>query len=184
MNKAHVLLGACNGKLYSFRSTAGAWQSVELGSVDTTGNVHIFGFSEKAYVLANNQYKVWDGTTLSDVAGYVQLVRISAPPSGGGEDMENINRLNGKRRMWFSPDGEATVFQLPEKGQYLSSVDSVVSLAGETLPNYTVSTENGTVTFVTAPAESTNSIEISWTMSVDYRQQVTAMKFSELYNST
>ena len=184
VNKVRVLLGACNGKLYSFRSASGAWQSVELGSVDTTGNVHIFGFSEKAYVLANSQYKVWDGTTFADVEGYVPLVRISAPPSGGGEDMENINRLNGKRRMWFSPDGEATVFQLPEKGQYLSSVDSVTSLAGETLPNYTVSTENGTVTFGTAPAEGTNSIEIAWTMSVNYRQQVTAMKFSELYNST
>jgi len=184
VNKVHMLLGACNGKLYSYISAAGEWQTVELGSVSTTGSVHIFGFGGKAYILANNQYKVWNGTTLSDVVGYIPLVMISAPPAGGGESLEAINRLNGKRRMWFSPDGTATVFQLPEKGQYMTSIDSVTSLSGGTLPTYTVSTDNGTVTFTEAPARGTNSIEVSWTMSTNYRQQVTNMKYSELYNDT
>lgn len=185
VNRLHVLLGACDGKLYSFHSTAGEWQSEEIGSINTAGNVHIFGFSNKAYILAQNEYKVWDGTTLEEVEGYIPLVRISAVPSGGGEDMENINRLTGKRRMWFSPDGEATVFVLPEKGQHMASIDSVTNLADNSLmTGYTVSTADGTVTFNSPPARGTNSIEIAWTMDVNYRQQVTAMKFSELYNST
>ena len=185
VNSVHVLLGACGGKLYSFRSATGEWQNVEIGAVSTTGNVHIFGFAGNAYILAQNEYKVWDGTTLSTVEGYVPLVRISAPPAGGGEDMENINRLTGKRRMWFSPDGEAATFYLPEKGQHMVSIDSVKDLAtGELLAGYTTSTAAGSVTFSAPPAKGTNSIEIAWTMDTNFRQQVTAMEHSELYNST
>lgn len=185
VDEKRVLLGACNGKLYSFRSFAGEWQKAVLGDINTSGHVHIFGFSGNAYILAQNEYKVWDGTELKEVEGYVPLVRISAIPSGGGEDMENVNRLTGKRRMWFSPDGEATTFVLPEKGSHMKSIDSVIDLKTSTeMTGYTVSTADGTVTFDTPPAKATNSIEIAWTMDVNYRQQVTAMKFSELYNST
>lgn len=64
VNKIHVLLGACDGKLYSFRSNAGEWQSVELGSVDTTGGVHIFGFSEKRTSLQTTNTRCGTGRRL------------------------------------------------------------------------------------------------------------------------
>lgn len=183
VNREEVVIGACDGKLYSFLSPAGEWQSVELGSVNTAGDVHLFGFSEKLYILTLNEYKEWDGTNLSDVIGYRPLVRISAPPEGGGDDLENINRLNGQRRMWFSPDGEGAVFTLPEKS--LSSIDYVKNTAtGAAITDWTGSTTDGTVTFEEAPAEGVNSIEIGWTVTVSYRQQVTNMRFSEFYNAS
>lgn len=178
-----VLLGACDGKLYSLMSAGGEWQKVELGSVDTSGDVRIFGFSDAAYILSATEYKVWDGTTLANVEGYIPLVTVSVPPAGGGTELENINRLNGKRRSWFSPDGTSMEFVLPEKG--MTSIDSVINTAtGQAITGYTADTANGKVTFSSAPAAGVNAIEISWTMPTSFRSQVIGMRFSELYNST
>lgn len=66
---------------------------VALGDIDTSKNVHMFGFSGIVYMLNGSQYKQWDGTTFQDVHGYRPLVRVSVPPAGGGEKMEEINRL-------------------------------------------------------------------------------------------
>jgi len=185
VNETKVLLGACDGKLYSLYSAAGEFQKVEIGSITTTGHVHIFGFSGKAYIITNAEYKVWDGTTLSEVTGYIPVVSITTAPSGGGTALENINRLNGSRRVWYSATGTDTVYQLPEKS--LGSVDQVKNLDTDSVfpaTDYTVNLTNGTVTFNTAPTAGTNNIEITYAMTGTYRSQVLAMKYSELYNST
>lgn len=179
-----VLLGACDGHLYNFYNSTGEFDKIELGAITTTGQVHIFGFGGNAYILTDFEYKVWNGTTLSEVDGYIPVVVITAAPSGGGEKFENINRLTGSRRIWYSADGTAT-YQLPEKG--IASVTEVRNLDTDTvIPStaYTVNAGNGTVTFTTAPTAGTNNIEITYVMPVSFRSQVLAMKYSENYNST
>jgi hypothetical protein len=92
--------------------------------------------------------------------------------------------LNGQRRVWFSPASSATTFQLPEKS--LANIDYVKNLttgATYTLTtDYTVSTTNGTVTFVTAPATGTNTVEVGYTVSTTLRSQIVTMTLSEYYN--
>lgn len=118
------LLAACDGKLWRlWDAENGAFIREALGDIDTSKNVHMFGFSNIVYMLNGSQYKQWDGTTLQDVHGYRPLVRVSVPPAGGGETKEEVNRLCGERRLWISPDGETATFALPEKG--LVSVDYV-----------------------------------------------------------
>ena len=100
------LLAACDGKLWKlYDDTTGEFVRVALGDIDTSKNVHMFGFSGIVYMLNGSQYKQWDGTTFQDVHGYRPLVRVSVPPVGGGEKMEEINRLCGERRLWISPEG-------------------------------------------------------------------------------
>lgn len=180
------LLAACDGKLWRlWDAENGTFIREALGDIDTSKNVHMFGFSNIVYMLNGSQYKQWDGTTLQDVHGYRPLVRISVPPAGGGETTEEVNRLCGERRIWISPDGEAAEFALPEKG--LVSVDYVKSFAtGENLEAsaYTVDLTEGRVTFASAPAKAVNAYEIGYTMPNPFRGQVTAMRYSELYNST
>lgn len=185
VNSVRVLLTACNGKLYNLYSTTGEFLKTEIGSADTTGNVHIFGFGGKAYILTRTEYKAWDGTTLSTVEGYVPLVTVSVPPAGGGDEMENINRLTGKRRCWFSPDGTATAFQLPEKNIY-AIIHVKNNVTGAVIPStdYTSDLQNGVITFNDAPQEAVNSIEVCWDVNTSYRNQIYAMRFSELFNST
>lgn len=180
------LLAACDGKLWRlWDAENGAFIREALGDIDTSKNVHMFGFSNIVYMLNGSQYKQWDGTTLQDVHGYRPLVRVSVPPAGGGETMEEVNRLCGERRLWISPDGEAATFALPEKG--LVSVDYVKDLKTNLnleASAYTYDLAKGTVTFTEAPGKAVNSYEIGYTMPNPFRSQVTNMRYSELYNST
>lgn len=186
VNGREELLAACDGKLWRlWDATSGEYIRTAIGDIDTSRNVHFFGFSNIVYMLNGSQYKQWDGTTLADVHGYRPMVRVSVPPAGGGESLENVNRLCGERRLMISPDGEAATFALPEKG--LASVDYVKNTAtNENIASseYTYDLTNGTVTFTAAPAKSVNSYEIGYTMPNPFRSQVTSMRYSELYNST
>jgi hypothetical protein len=120
---------------------------------------------------------------LIDVVGYRPLVSVASPPAGGGTLLEQVNKLNGLRRMWFSPASSATLYQLPDTN--IVSVDYVKNLTTDTIistDDYTVSLANGTVTFDTAPADGTNTIEIGWTVSDADRATVLGMKYAEQYN--
>lgn len=187
VSEREVVLAACGGKLYSIWDEETAeFTATELGEIDCTNNVHIFGFSDIAYILNGVEYMQWDGTELKTVAGYRPLVSLSVPPAGGGETMEEVNRLCGTRRLWISPDGEATTFVLPEKNlkslDYVKSFATGANLTPET--DYTFDLAAGTVSFTSVPAKSVNSYEIGWTVESALRSQVTAMRYSELYNST
>ena len=184
INGHEYLLGASDGKLYKlWDDTQDDLSATEIGSVNTDDDVHIFGFSDIAYIMDGHSYKQYDGTTLSDVVGYRPLVTISVPPAGGGETLENVNRLNGMRRMWISTTGTDATYVLPEKN--ITSIDYVKNLAtGENLPatDYTVDLTVASVTFNTAPAQATNGYEIGWTVPTTFRSQVTALRYSELYS--
>lgn len=146
------------------------------------GEVSFFGFGGKVYLLGGGEYKSWDGgtdTAFATVDGYVPLIQTATTPKGEGTLVEPVNRLTGKRRVQFSPDGTATVFQLPEKG--INEVSSVKS-GGEPVTNCTMDLENGTVTFTAAPAAGTNTVEIEYRKGDGARSEVTGMKYSELFN--
>lgn len=177
VNGTEYVLAACDGKLWKLYD--GEWKKEEIGDVDTTQTVRIFGFSGSAYILDGKKYRQWDGAAYGEVTGYVPLVLVSALPSGSGTELEQINKLSDKRRAQYSPDGAATVFQLPETG--LVSVDSVRKNA-QTVTGWTADAEKGTVTFAAAPEAGTNTIEITYSTGISFRSQVEAMRFSELYN--
>lgn len=179
------VLACCNGKAYVvFDGFTGEFTSREIGSVATDRKVHIFGFNEKAYFLDGSKYLEWDGTNpITEVVGYVPIISVSTAPSGGGTEYEQVNKLTGKRRVWFSPDGTATELQLPEKG--LASINAVTNRAtGEAMTGWTANLADGKVVFGTAPASGSNTIEVTYTVSDTFRSQVEAMRFSELFNGT
>ena len=179
-----VLCAACNGYLWQLsRGEDGSWSKTACGTIDTDEDVFMFGFSDSLYLLNGSQYRVWNGTALTDVGGYRPLVAVSVPPEGGGTTLEQINKMTGARRVRVSPDGTATVFHLPE--QNLASVDYVQYVAsGTDITSYDVSLTDGTVTIAPAPAEGTNSIEIGYSMAEDTAAEIRAMRYAELYNGS
>ncbi|NLO50907.1 MAG: hypothetical protein GX103_07080, partial [Bacteroidales bacterium] len=175
------IVAAANGNLWSLTEEDGVWTKSNIGAIDTENPVHFFGYDENLYMLNGDDYKVWDGETFKSVVGYRPLVSVSNTPSGGGTALEQVNKLNGLRRAWFSPDGEATVFQLPETG--ISSVDYVKYRANDTEIDFTANTATGEVTVTgSTPANGTNTIEIGWTVSDTDKDTVTGMMFSEIYS--
>lgn len=179
-----VLCAACNGYLWQLsRGEDGSWSKTACGTIDTDEDVFMFGFSGNLYLLNGSQYRVWNGTALTDVGGYRPLVAVSVPPAGGGTALEQINKMTGARRVRVSPDGTATVFQLPE--QNLASVDYVQYVAsGTDITSYDVSLTDGTVTIAPAPAEGTNSIEIGYSVTEDTHDEILGMRYAELYNGS
>jgi len=182
VNGIEYIVAAANGTLWSLTvDSNGVWEKTSIGTVATTnGDVHMFGFNKKLYILDGTQYWAWDGTTLSVVTGYRPLVSISNTPTGGGALLEQVNKLNGTRRARFSPNGTATTYQLPETG--IASVDYVKMTSNGSAVAYTANLSTGVVTTTSALVSGTNSIEIGWTASSSYRSQVIAMKFSETFN--
>lgn len=174
------VLAACDGKLWKL-CTDGVWAKAEIGAVDTAGTVHVFGFGGIAYILDGSKYRQWDGSTYAEVDGYVPIVSVTTAPAGGGQEYEQVNKLSANRKVWFSPDGTSTVFQLPETD--LDSIDHVVDRAtGNDITPSGTDLANGTVTITPAPAAGSDTIEIEYAVKTDFRAQVEAMRFSELYN--
>lgn len=173
------ILASFGGHIWDIDTKNGA--AKDKGSAPM-GEVSFFGFGGKVYLLGGGEYKSWDGgtdTAFATVEGYVPLIQTATTPKGEGTLVENVNRLTGKRRVQFSPDGTATVFQLPEKA--INEVSSVKS-GGEPVTNCTMDLENGTVTFPTAPAAGTNTVEIEYRKGDGARSKVTGMKYSEIFN--
>lgn len=178
-------LCACDGKLWDVGNGR-----TEIGNVDTSSTVHIFGFSNKAYVMDGAKYREIERKyvagewvlVMAEPEGYVPIITIATPPAGGGTEYQSINKLNAKRRVWFSGDGSSTTYKLPETG--LTSIDKVLDRTTNTeiTTGVTKDTVNGTVTITPAPAVGTNNIEISYTAPEDARSEVEAMRFSELFN--
>ena len=172
----------CHDTLYSLWNGS-EWHTTAIGSVGPTDRPSMFGFSDKLYILTGNAYMVYDGTSLSTVVGYIPLVAVTVPPAGGGELLEQVNKLTAKRRVWLSPDGTATTFTLPEKG--LASIDGATLTAdGTSVAIASSSTTDGTVTFAQAPAVGMNTIEVTYTASADFRSEINAMHYSETYNGS
>jgi len=154
-----------------------------VGSLGTTDRPCLFGFADRLYILTGSAYYRWDGTTLAEVDGYIPLVAVAVTPSGGGELLEQVNKLTPKRKCWLSPDGEAVTFQLPEKG--IRSVDSVTLTSdGSAVTGWTADEAAGTVTFGSAPTAGTSTLEVAWTASADDRGRVLGMHFAEFYNGS
>jgi hypothetical protein len=177
-----------NGNLTVTDPAASVWTKTQIGVMDTTQNVTMFSFDEKLYVMNGYKYYVWDGTTFSEVNGYVPLVAVAVPPAGGGTALQRVNMLTGKRRIRISPDGTATTFQLPEKDlAVIGPIKNAATGATYTLTtDYTVNLISGTVTFVTAPAAGTSTREIEYevkpAVSGPLRLQLEKMTRSEFYN--
>ena len=108
------LLCACGGHLWDV--DASAWTKTDLGEI-TDAETFLFGFAKKVYLLTGSEYYCWTGTgSVAAVEGYVPIVATATAPSGGGTLLESVNKLTGKRRQQFSPDGTATEFMLVETG--------------------------------------------------------------------
>ena len=176
-------LVAVGDHLYKFYYDDFLETPTDLGAIDTDNRVNFFAFSNIVYILNGKEYYYYNGTTFDEVEGYRPLIVVSRTATGDQSTLlEEVNKLNGLRRVWFSPDGTASTFTLPEND--LKSIDYVIlNSDGSTVSpsTYSVDLANGTVTFNSPPTSGTNTFEIGYTVKVDYRTDVTGMTNFELF---
>jgi hypothetical protein len=147
----------------------------------TEAETSFFGFGGNVYCLNGHEYMVWNGeddTEFAEVEGYIPVIQTATTPAGAGTLLENVNRLTGKRRVEFSPDGSATEFVLPEK-----EIDEVISAkVGDDELQFTADITKGTVKMSAAPAKGVNTLTITYRKGEGARDEVVKMRYSELYN--
>ena len=173
-----AVLAAFGGAI--FRLDLASKTGVVIGSC-TQDDAHFFGFGNYVYFLNGHEYLRWDGGAdgkFQVVEGYVPTVKTACTPEGSGQELEKANRLTGKRRVKFSPDGKARTFCLPDK-----DVDEIVSVTG-TSSTYTLDKKAGKVNFSSVPTKGTNTLAIVYRKGTGHRGDVEKMHFSELYNGT
>ncbi|WP_300415881.1 hypothetical protein [uncultured Oscillibacter sp.] len=181
--------GCWTGTLDGERHTVASFGGV-LWDIDPAGGAPVrkgtctqapasfFGFGNRVYLLNGHEYLSWDGgadSSFQTVEGYIPTVRTASTPQGGGTLLENVNRLTGKRKVKFSPDGKAASFLLEK------DIDEVVSVTGTSL-SYTVDKAAGTVTFSAAPPAGVNTVVITYRKGNGAREEVERMRFAEFYN--
>jgi len=180
VNGTERVMALSGGTLYSLWNS-GEWSTTAIDSVGSTDRPSMFGFDGKLYILTGYEYYRYDGTTLAIVDGYVPLVAVAVTPAGGGELLEQVNKLCKRRKAWYSPDGTATTFQLPEK-DILRVVAVRKTADNAAMTGWEDNPTAGTVTFQNAPDAGTSTIEIEWEAKNDFRSEITAMHYAESYN--
>ena len=171
----HTLV-AFGGAIFSINILT---EAVKVVGACTQDDTTFFGFGGKVYLLNGHEYLSWDGeadTQFAEVVGYVPTVVTASTPAGVGTALENVNRLSGKRKAKFSPDGTSKDFKLPEK-----EVDEIVEVEGTTA-TYTLNKEEGKVTFNAAPTAGVNTVTITYRKGDGELDQVRKMRFAELFN--
>lgn len=183
IKKVKTGLAASGGHMWKFYEDGYLAEVKDLGQLDTSGFVNFFAYNDIVYILNGEEFYSYDGIKFGIVIGYRPLVATSLTPAGAeGELLEEVNKLNGMRRVWYSPDGTATTFQLPETD--LLSVDYVKINATDEymLPTlYSFNRYDGTVTFTTAPQQGTDTIEIGYSAPSTYRNDVCKMTNFEIF---
>ena len=179
VGSAKKLVTACNGHLYSHNLTTFA--ATDLGAL-TDAETFFFAFNSKLYILNGKEYKVWDGTTLADVAGYVPITFIACAPTGGGASLQDVNKLTGSKIQWFSSLSNSVTYQLVETA--IDSVDKVWvnDVLKTATTHYTVNLTAGTVTLLSAPGVGTNDVKIQYTKGTGDRTTILNNKFAEMFN--
>jgi hypothetical protein len=187
LNNTNMLLAVANGQLHSVDVVAlAATPLVTLASTPigtlTDDTTNIIPFGNKVYINNGNEYISYDGTTFAEVEGYIPKIAIGTPYSGGGTDFEQTNVLTGKKHQTFNGDGSHTVFQLRETS--INSVDQVYvnGVLKTVTTDYSVNLTNGTVTFVVAPSNVPDNVDIYWTKGSGNREYIEKCKFSMDYS--
>lgn len=184
------LLVASNGTLYSFLKyeLEDDWSTqIEPTTIGRIGDgpVSFFTFDKKVYILSG-KYHSYDGTTLEEVQGYIPLVFVNTPPSGGGVLYDEINMLSPRKHQQFNGDGTSTVYYIAQNYENTgghSPIIEKVLINGELVSedSYTPSPVQGSVTFDTAPPAGMDNVDIYWTCDDGDRHIIENMRFGTVF---
>ena len=185
-----VIIFCTNGKVYEYE---GETETIlldeliaeevvtEIGTI-TDVPTQIFYFNSKVYFINGTDYKEYNGTTYQDVEPYIPLIATGTPPTGGGDDFEEINLLTGTKKQQFLGNGTATAFTVREVNLDIATTKAWVDGTEKTEDtDYTVNRTTGIITFTTAPPNLAEVI-IQWTKEVaGNKELVTKNKYAMLY---
>jgi hypothetical protein len=119
------------------------------GMAEHKSNFFVYG--NKLYIKDGSKYLVYDGTSTSEVVGFIPTTTIGRSPAGSGTVFQDVNMLNGIRKNSFVSDGESVDYILDAE-----TFDSDYSVRvwvndKEITEGFTAYPTQGKITFNVAP---------------------------------
>jgi hypothetical protein len=150
----------CGTKLYKQDPVTETTTELFTGLTAAIGS--FFKFGDKLYYLQAGKYLQYDGTTVSTVTPYIPVVIINRTPTGGGDTLENYNRIGKGFINKFNGNGSAVAYTLTDAALdatlVICTVDGVAKV--ETV-DFTIDRTTGIVTFIVAPGAGTNNVVLT-----------------------
>lgn len=109
-----------------------------------------FIYNGTFYIKDGKNYLQYDGTTISQVIGYIPTTTISKSPMGDGKIFQDANMLSEIRKNSFVADGESRTYQVDAEN-FDSDYTVRTWVNDKENFNFTVDSSKGQVTFSVAP---------------------------------
>lgn len=169
------LLASANGRLYKIDTNGNAREIGVIGE----GECLFFEFCGRVYIMNSAYYGSYDGSTLTEIEGYIPLVAVGCMPNGEGTPFEEINMLTDKRRQRFSPDGKSILYKLAEE-----DIDEIVSVTvGGAVynGNYSLNRQTSELSFEQPIPAGLDSLEITYKKQSTTRKNILNCKRAMLF---
>lgn len=147
----------------------------------------LFWFKDYVYIIDGVNYLRFDGEKVIDVRSiaYIPITSVSRAPSGGGDEVEDVNLLQPQRINQFVGDGTSVDYYLDSTN--IDSIEEVI-VNDEVVTDYTVNLLVGKVTFTTAPAAPVHSgesnVKIRYSKLItDYAERILNCTIITLYDN-
>ena len=146
-----------------------------------------FIYNNMFYFKDGIHYLQYDGTTISEVVGYVPTTSIARKPEGGGSIYEDVNLLSEYRINTFLADGEATEYVLDAMELDEDFVPEV-TVADKTVTEFEVDYELGKIIFTTAPevplTTGQDNVKVKFKKTVEgYRDKINKCTLLQLFDN-
>jgi hypothetical protein len=150
----------CGTKMYKQDPITETTTEIYTGLTAIKGS--FFKFGDKLYYMQAGKFLQYDGTTVSEVVPYIPTVIINRTPTGGGDVLENYNRIGKGFTNKFNGNAVAVAYTLTDANLDATTVICTVGGATKTEgTDFTVNRITGIVTFTSAPATGTNNVVIT-----------------------
>jgi hypothetical protein len=132
-----------------YKVTSGGAKTILFSDMNQTES-DAFVYDDIFYIKDGMHYLKYDGTTVSEVVGYIPTTSIARKPNGGGSIYEDVNMLSDYRINTFLADGISFDFHLDTKN-IDSDYEPIVKVDDEIVSGYTVDYSKGMISFTLAP---------------------------------
>jgi hypothetical protein len=134
-----------------YKVTSGGAKTILFSDLNQNES-NAFVYDDIFYIKDGKHYLKYDGTTVSEVVGYIPTTSIARKPSGGGTIYQDVNMLSDYRINTFLADGGSFDFFLDTKN-IDSDYPPIVKINDAVVGGYTVDYAKGCISFTLAPDE-------------------------------
>ena len=146
-----------------------------------------FVYDDVFYIMDGRNYLKYDGTSVKEVEGFVPTTTISKAAQSGGQLLQDVNMLTGRRINTFRADGNGTEFWLDAQ-----NIDTdfapIVKVDGKVVNNYTVNYTDGKIIFnevVSEPlTDGQDNISVEFSKTIEkYRKSILGCTLLQVFDN-